>query len=62
LLARPVTGDELAQEVLTFLSTELGAASTKLLASIRDRASVNGKAMHTIGIMFPVVMTLAAYA
>ena len=49
LSARPITGDEPAREILTVLSTELGIASTKLLACMRDRASVNSKAMHTIG-------------
>ena len=36
LLAKPVTGDELAQERLTVLSTELGVGNTKLLACMRD--------------------------
>ena len=62
LLARPITGDELAPEILTVLSTELGIASTKLLACMRDRASVNGKAMRTVEIMYQVLWTLAALA
>ena len=62
LLARPITGDELAREILTVLSTELGIASTKLLACMRDRASVNSKAMHTIGIMYPGVMDIGCFS
>lgn len=62
LLAKPVTGDELAREILTVLSTELGIASTKLLACMRDRAAVNGKAMRTIGIMYPGVMDIGCFS
>ena len=60
-MARPITGDELAREILTVLSTELGIASTKLLAGMRDRASVNGKAMHTVDIMYPGVMDIGCF-
>ena len=62
LLARPVTGDELAREVLAVLSTELGIVSTKLLACMRDRASVNGKAMRTVQIMYPGVMDIGCFS
>lgn len=62
LLVKPVTGDELAREILTVLSTELGVASTKLLACMRDRASVNGKAMRTIAIMYPGVMDIGCFS
>ena len=62
LLARPVTGDELAREILAVLSTELGIASTKLLACMRDRASVNGKAMRTVQIMYPGVMDIGCFS
>ena len=62
LLARPITGDELAREILAVLSTELGIGSTKLLACMRDRASVNSKAMHTIGIMYPGVMDIGCFS
>ena len=62
LLARPVTGDDLAREILTVLSTELGITSTKLLAYMRDRTSVNDKAMRSIGIMYPSVMDIGSFS
>ena len=37
----PLRGEEVAQEVLSSLSTELGIPSQQLLAVMRDRASVN---------------------
>lgn len=54
LLAKSVNGDELAREILTILSTELGVASGKLLACMRDGASVNEKAMNTLLISTPM--------
>ena len=48
--------------MLTVLSTELGVGSTKLLACIRDRASVNDKAMRTIGIMYPGVIDIGCFS
>ena len=62
LLARPVTSNELAREILTVLTTELAIASTKLLACMRDQASVNGKAMQTIGVMYPDVMDIGCFS
>ena len=62
LLAKPVTGDELARELLTVLSTELGVANTKLLACTRDRAAVNGKAMRTLGVLYPNVMDIGCFS
>ena len=58
LLAKPVTGDELERKFLTVLSTELGVSGEDLLACMRDGASVNGKAMCTIEIMYFKVMNI----
>ena len=47
---------------LTVLSTELGVVGENLLACMRDGASVNGKAMCTIGIMYPKVMNITCFS
>ena len=62
LLAKSVTGDELARELLTVLYTELGVPGSNLLACMRDGASVNGKAMRTIAIMYPKVMKITCFS
>ena len=49
LLAKTMCGDEIACELITILSTELGIPGVKLLATIRDRASTNNVA--TVGII-----------
>ena len=47
LLAKSLTGEELARQLIVCLSTELGISSEMLLASMHDRASVNYAAMRT---------------
>ena len=47
LLAKSMTGVELARQLIMALSTELGVPSNLLIASMRDRASVNDVAMKT---------------
>ena len=44
-LAEFMTGEEIARELINVLSVEYSITSGTLLASMRDRASVNGVAM-----------------
>ena len=45
LLAKSMTGQELARQLILCLSTELGITGDQLIASIHDRASVKNVAM-----------------
>ena len=38
-LAKSMCGDEIARELISILSTELGIPGAKLLANMRERAS-----------------------
>ena len=60
LLAKSMTGEEVARQLRACLSTELGIPSDKLLASTRDRASVNNVAMQNLKI-FLQFLILAAF-
>ena len=62
MLSKPLTGEELAREILTALSTELGIGGSQLLAAMHDRASVNGAAMCTISIMYPTAMDIGCFS
>ena len=53
LLAKSMSGEEVAREVINVLSASYGVASDRLLAAMKDRASVNGVAMRTINIVYP---------
>ena len=43
-----MTGEEVARQLVTAISTELGIASDDVVAVMHDRASVNSVAMRTI--------------
>ena len=48
LLAKTMTGKEIAQPIIVILSTEFGISSNLIVAAMHDRASVNDMAMRTI--------------
>ena len=62
LLAKSMTGEEAARELLTVLSTELGIAASHVIAAMRDRASVNNVAMRTVAVMYPSVMDIGCFS
>lgn len=62
LLAKSMTGEELARELLTVLSTELGIIASHVIAAMRDRAAVNNVAMRTVAIMYPTVMDIGCFS
>ena len=47
-LAKSVTGEELARELISILSVVYGVQSNLVLASMRDGASVNSAAMKVV--------------
>ena len=52
LLAKALTGEELARQLITVISTELSVPPGLIVAAMRDRASVNSVAMHIIGVIY----------
>ena len=62
LLAKSMSGKEIARELITILSTELGIPPGQLLAAMRDRASSNNVAMQTVKIVYPGVLDVGCYS
>jgi len=52
LLAKTMTGEGMAQQIIAILSTEFGISSNLIVAAMRDRASVNDVAMRTIKVEY----------
>ena len=52
LLAKTMTGEEIAQQIIVILSTEFGISSNLIVAAMHDRASVNDVAMRTIKVVY----------
>ena len=62
LLAKSMTGEEVARQLIMVLSTELGIASHLLVAVMRDRASVNSVAMRTVSIIYNQIMDIGCFS
>ena len=62
LLAKSLTGEELAHQLIVCLSTELGIKPDLFVAAMRDRASVNSVAMRTLSIVFPNVLDIGCFS
>ena len=62
LLEKSLSGEEVARQIITVLSTELGIPSNLLVAAMRDRASVNSVAMSTVSIVYNRVMDVGCFS
>ena len=62
LLAKSMSGEELAHQLILCLSTELGITGDRLVASIHDRASVNNVAMQTLKVVYPDVVNIDCFS
>lgn len=57
-LQKSVTGEELARLIISVLSVSLGVESGRLLAVMRDGASVNSAALRTVAVVYPALLDM----
>ena len=62
LLSKSLTGEELAREIISTLSTSYGLQSHQLVAAMRDRSSVNNVAMTTVKLLYPAVIDIGCFS
>jgi hypothetical protein len=62
LLAKALCGEEVARELMVCISTELGISGNRLVASMRDCASVNNVAMQTVKVLYPNVIDIGCFS
>ena len=62
LLAKSLSGKEIACEVISLLSTKFGIGSIYLVSAMRDRASVNNIAMRTIKVVYSNVLNVGCFS
>ena len=60
LLAKTMTGEEIAQQIIVILSTEFG--SHLIVQAMRDRASVNDVAMRTIKVVYNELLDVRCFS
>lgn len=56
LLAKSMTGEEVAQQIIVVLSTELGIPSHFVVPAMHDRASANDVAMRRVRVVYNQIM------
>ena len=62
ILSKCMTGEEIARELITALSTKFGISSDLLLACMRDRASVNNVAVRFLSMMYPSLIDVPCFS
>ena len=62
LLAKCLTGEEIAQELISVLSTSLGIASQFVVGTMRNRASVNNVAIRTMKIIYQNSLDIGCFS
>ena len=62
LLAKSLTGKDIARELIHVLATEYSIGSNNLLAVMRDRASTNEVAMKIISVLYPYLVDVGCFS
>ena len=62
LLAKTMTGEEIAQQIIAILSTEFGISSNLIVTAMCDRASVNDVAMRTIKVVYNELLDVGFFS
>ena len=62
MLAKSLTGEELAQELISVLSVTYSIVPTLVVAAMRDRSSVNNVAIRTLKVVYPNLIDVGCFS
>ena len=62
LLAKSMTGEEIACELISVLQVQYDVGSSSLIAAMHDRASVNNLAMSFVRVMYPSILDIGCFS
>lgn len=62
LVTKPMSGEELAHQLLSTLSADFSIPSSSLLAAARDGASVNNVAIRHLKILYPNLVDIGCFS
>lgn len=61
-LAKSMTGEEIACELISVLQVQYDVGSSSLIAAMHDRASVNNVAMSFVRVMYPSILDIGCFS
>ena len=62
MLQKSLTGEEIAQEVISTLSIDYHIAPTAVVACMRDRAATNNVAVRTLKVYYPNCLDIGCFS
>ena len=62
MIAKSMTGEELARELISVLSINYSVSPNTPLSAMRDRASVNNVALRTLKVVYPLVVDVGCFS
>jgi len=62
LLAKSLSGEEIAREVINLLSAKFGIGPNRLISAMRDRASANNIVIQTIKVVYSNVLDVGCFS
>ena len=62
IVAKSLTGEELARELIAILSVQYSIRTEQLLAAMKDCASVNEVAIRTLKIVYPNLLSIGCFS
>ena len=62
LLAKSMTGEEVARQSIGVISTEMGISSNLVVGAMHDRASVNEVAMRTVKVIYHNLLDIGCFS
>ena len=62
LLTKSLTGEEVARQIISVISTEMGISSDLVVGAMHDRASVNEVAMRTVKVIYQNLLDIGCFS
>lgn len=62
LLAKSMTGEEIAREIINSLSVQYGITSNLVVGMMHDRAACNGVASRTLRVVFTTIVDAGCFS
>ena len=61
-MTKSLTGEEVARQIISVISTEMGISSDLVVGAMHDRASVNEVAMRTVKVIYQNLLDVGCFS